>query len=421
MPASNSTAPAGVPPTLDRAAQLSDDEILGISTRAPSPRTTHTGRHGHAANVAAKHSVPAGRPAPQAVGPLDDMLNELMEETSAGDEVAAESGAGQPNGQDADDAEPGEAAAHSATAEELQAIFARHPDLERACKDELAYREAYATPEAAREMQKLFPTIEDARAAQQQLGELGRLDALFFANRPEAHAELAAAVYRLDPAAFASLARIMNGILSQSSRNNASASPLAKADAPAVFPSNERDLAEAPATPARGAQAPEAARAAQFSSFYEDANAIAVQNVVDSIEAQVERLLPEGVAPGARQRVVGEIYREVDARLQSNPALAAQVRQVFRNGRLDAAHQRAVVNLIVSRARQALPAAAKKVIAEWTTGVVAAHEQRRNRQRAAERRVDVTGPGHGASGGRRPLSPADIDYARLNDSQILDL
>jgi hypothetical protein len=146
-----------------------------------------------------------------------------------------------------------------------------------------------------------------------------------------------------------------------------------------------------------------------------------VQNVVDSIEVQVERLLPEGVAPGARQRVVGEIYREVDARLQSNPALAAQVRQVFRNGNLDAAHQRAVVNLIVSRARQALPAAAKKVIAEWTTGVVATHEVKRSRQRSAERRVDVTGPGHGGGSTRRPLSPADIDYARLNDSQILDL
>ncbi len=73
-------------------------------------------------------------------------------------------------------------------------IFEANPELRRAWQDANAYRETFATPEAA-------------RAATAQLADLDRMDALFFSRRPEDHAELARVVATLDPNAFASLAQ----------------------------------------------------------------------------------------------------------------------------------------------------------------------------------------------------------------------
>jgi len=155
--------------------------------------------------------------------------------------------------------------------------------------------------------------------------------------------------------------------------------------------------------------------------FFHAANAAAVQGVLDAIETQVERLLPEGISTSARQRVVGEIYRELDASLQSNRQLAQQMREAFRSGALDAAHQRAVVSLLTGRAKQALPGVAKRVLGEWTSTIVAANQDRRARQRSAERRVDIAGSSGAANDGRRSMTPRDLDYARLSDADILNL
>ena len=126
---------------------------------------------------------------------------------------------------------------------------------------------------------------------------------------------------------------------------------------------------------------------------------------MDAIETQVERLLPEGASKSARNRVVGEIYRELDATLGANRQLSQQVRDAFRSGALDANHQRAIVSLITGRARQALPGVAKRVMNEWTSTIVAANQDRRARQHAAERRVDIAGSSGGGEG-RRSMAPA---------------
>jgi hypothetical protein len=57
------------------------------------------------------------------------------------------------------------------------------------------------------------------------------------------------------------------------------------------------------------------------SDFFQATNAAAVHSVMDAIETQVERLLPEGISKSARNRVAGEIYRELDTTLQGNRAL----------------------------------------------------------------------------------------------------
>jgi hypothetical protein len=61
------------------------------------------------------------------------------------------------------------------------------------------------------------------------------------------------------------------------------------------------------------------------------------------------------------------------------------------------------------------------VLNEWTSTVIAASQDRRARQRAAESRVDIAGSGGAGNDGRRSLAPRDIDYARLSDSDILNM
>jgi hypothetical protein len=120
-------------------------------------------------------------------------------------------------------------------------------------------------------------------------------------------------------------------------------------------------------------------------------------------ESQVERLLPEGISKSARNRVVREISRELDSTLRT---LTQQMRDAFRSGALDADPHKAVVSQITGRARQALPAVAKRVLNEWTTTVVSANQQRRERQRTAEGRVDIGGAGGAGNEGRHSMGPA---------------
>ena len=119
--------------------------------------------------------------------------------------------------------------------------------------------------------------------------------------------------------------------------------------------------------------------------------------------------------------MVGGIYRELDRTLGENRQLAQQVRDALRAGALDGSHQRAIISLITGRARQALPNVAKKVMEEWTSTIMAADRGRRARQRAAEQRVDIVGSGGAARDGKGGKTPRDIDYARLSDSDILNL
>ncbi|MBZ9779922.1 hypothetical protein LB452_13445, partial [Psychroflexus sp. CAK8W] len=95
-------------------------------------------------------------------------------------------------------------------------------------------------------------------------------------------------------------------------------------------------------------------------------------------------LLPESISPGAKTRIVGEIYRDLDSTLRGNSQLGKQLRDAFAAAAKDGAnpggdarvHQQAIVALMTGRARQALPAIAKRVINEWTHSVVAGNRER---------------------------------------------
>jgi hypothetical protein len=257
------------------------------------------------------------------------------------------------------------------------------------------------------EYREIFATPAEAREARERVAEVSRLDELFFSRNPADHAELARAVAGMDREAFTSLARSMAEL---------AAKPAAAAEAGARVTANAPTETDAARPSERGADSGVAQR-----EFLQGANAAAVQSVVDEIETQVAKLLPEGIGKGSRTRLVGEIYRELDTALRGNRVLTQQLVQSARGGRFDADHQRAFVGLITARAKQSLPAVAKRVMNEWTSTVVTLNEERRARQRNAERRVDIAGTGGAGNGQRRATTSKDIDYGRMSDADILNL
>jgi len=338
QPATPANSPA-------RNSRLTDDEILGIV------------------------SDPAG-------------TNSAHQSSPAADQASGASGA------DGAAAEP----------DQFRAIFEANPSLRDAWRDAQTFREIFPDAQSAREIQKLFPTADDARAAGAQLADLAKLDTLFFSNQPESHAELAAAVYRLNPSAFRNLARMMQAISSDSANSDEPVRRVASADNDSTA-----DGRRGPRTDALPAMYPASnprvdSTAAAQAAFFHDTNAVAVNGVLDAIHSQVDRLLPDGTTDGARQRMVGEIYREVDAAMRSNHAFGQQLRQAFRAGNWSAENRQAIAGMVVARARQAVPGIAKKVINEWTTGIVAQSNARVERQRTAERRVDIAGGAPGGDG-----------------------
>ena len=272
---------------------------------------------------------------------------------------------------------------------EYREIFDARPELKRAWDDARAYREVFATP-------------EEAQAATKMVADLRAIDALFFSKRPEDKAELAQLAAKLDADAFDALAKAMSTLSADRQSSRATRGGARETETQA----------------AQSRNSDEAASARQ--DFLEAANADTVRGVLQAIEAQVERVLPENVSKGARARVVGEIYRELDKSLQTNPDFTKHVRSAVKAGNFDAAHQNAIVSLVVGRARQSLPSVAKRVLNEWTSTVLATNQDRRAKQRSAEGRVDIAGA-RGGKDAQRARSPRDIDYSRMSDADILNL
>jgi hypothetical protein len=421
--------------TVSRAA--TDDEILGLTTKVRR-------RDSRGVQTPAENSRGAGVLDQLELDFASDNRGRNGETTTRVSSSASETRKAAKNGDTEISNDPAGAAAEAITAAgiaepaHLKAALEANPELRAAWREARAYRETFATPEAA-------------RAATGMLADLNRMDALFFSRRPEDHAKLARAVADLDPDAFASLARAMTqvsqtagatfpAIAARSASTDRGTERSAAADyssslrfsaASSLFPAGSQPvttdvrhavpIAELSSSGPQQAVSASAAITPAQEQFFHSTNAAAVEGVVEAIEAQVERLLPEGISKSARNRVVGEIYRELDSTLRANRTLTQQMRDAFRSGGLDTSHQKAIVSLITGRARQALPGVAKRVLNEWTTTVVSANQQRRERQRTAERRVDIGGAGGAGNEGRHSMGPREINYARMSDADILNL
>lgn len=418
LPASGAHPRTSTPRRSLRAKGPSEDEILGLVTSIARPMGDGSDPDAQFLADGAKSDVAATS-------------------AGAGADAAATKGASAQN-------ENAKAPAAADSGELAQAIEA-HPELRDAV-------------EAAQQFRAVFPTPAAAQDAKAQLDEL---DAMFFSGTPADHAALAARIHELSPEAFRGLASAMKAHAAKmAGRNpeanapggaadtnvengNSGASSIERADeinTPAQPHANVREpgtLTDAFRTTATdqtqapisvSAQTSDSRRTAQL-AFYHSTNAAVVQKIVGAIESQVNQLLPESISPGAKTRIVGEIYRDLDSTLRGNSQLGKQLRDAFAAAAKDGAnpggdarvHQQAIVALMTGRARQALPAIAKRVINEWTHSVVAGNRERLARHESAAKRVDIAGGGASDGVNRKPMSPRDVDYKRLSDSDILNL
>ena len=319
---------------------------------------------------------------------------------------------------------------------DLAQILESHPELRDAV-------------ESAQQFRAIFPTPAAAQDAKTQLDEL---DAMFFSAAPADHAALAARIHELSPETFQGLANAMKehagkiGITNPSLGTTSASTATQEADGNATVTNPPQSAINAPESASAGpsetagaqkaaemrassaAQTSESSRAAQL-AFYHSTNAAVVQRIVGAIESHVNHLLPENISSGAKTRIVGEIYRDLDAALRGNQQLGKQLRDAFAAAAGDVTNphgsvrsrQQAIVTLITGRARQALPSIAKRVINERTHSVVAANRERRARHESAAKRVDIAGGGASDGVNRKPISPRDVDYKRLSDADILNL
>src|SRR5579862_4714748 len=195
-PLSNAAPAAPAPP------RATDDEILGIvSPRKNPPRDAQQLEFDFDAAFSSHDVIPSEASALSASGSAvpvrADAQSRNLSSNDRADSPAAHATIPEP--------------AH------LRATFDANPELRAAWRDASAYRESFATPDAARQATAL-------------LADVNHMDALFFSRRPEDHASLARAISNLDPAAFASLAQAMQSIAASSAHVSA-APPVALASA----------------------------------------------------------------------------------------------------------------------------------------------------------------------------------------------
>jgi hypothetical protein len=230
-------------------------EVLSMTATQTAVRESSTGSSGARRPEVSKLSNAARRP------PTDDEILGIGAEAADTPTVAnadsksgANAGAEHPVPDSARDA-----AGEAAEPESLRAAFDENPELREAWRDAQAYREAFATP-------------EEARAATELVADLNHMDALFFSKRPEDHTALAQAVAELDPVAFASLVKAMNGVGGEDKR----AEDPNRAGSPA-------QQTVRPVAPIESERQPATTTAAQ-EQFFHSTNAAAVQTVLDANE-----------------------------------------------------------------------------------------------------------------------------------------
>jgi hypothetical protein len=306
---------------------------------------------------------------------------------------------------------------------------------------------------------EIFPGgVETARAAAQSADQLAKLDAAYFSSDAGKQAELAAYLYSAEPRAFAAMvehaARVLAerdpaafAALYQTIQGGAAARAFAQGDvaapfrAPGVPAANDRQNA-AGLKPAATQPAQDPAqqiareradiahakteidrerqqlRVDKFEAFQRNANDAVVAQVRKSLDATLEKTLPINVSGAARERIGQSIFTEVHGALANDRGLAQQVASVIAQERYDDAAREQVSALVLARARAVMPEIARRIVGEWTSGVVASHRQRAEKQDAASRRVELTGAGGAESVPQRVPSPAEL--RRMSDQEILD-
>ncbi len=290
-----------------------------------------------------------------------------------------------------------------------------------------AYREAFATPAEARAVAELFPGgADEARQARGAAEELRAFDAAYLSGEPQAHAQLAAYLFNAQPRAFQMIlrqaARVLGErdpaawreFLASAGAGFNSAAPKGAATQDPEHVALERERADI-------AHERSELRASQYSALRGAVNNAVAGDVRGEITRVLRTALGADISEGARSRIADDIFSEIHSTLSADYTLTRQVGAVLETSRFNDGTRQQVAQLIAARAKALLPSVAKRVVADWTTSVLALARRKTEKQDAAARRVDIVGGGGFPDSSRRGLAPRDIDYRRTSDEDILSL
>ena len=272
----------------------------------------------------------------------------------------------------------------------------------------------------------------EARQWREAAKDVATLDAAYFSGDAGARSGLAARLYQSDPAAFREM-------LAESARMLASRDPQALAElARQLGVSEEQTPGTATKSLGQAARTAEPGVATQnqmspdnrgtpafpaeaYRAFESATNEDVTRSTREAIERTLGSTLPEGIGEGARRRIGDDIFQELHATLSGDRELSRQVGDILRGWHFDGATKQQIVSLISSRARAAMPEVSRRVVAEWTSSVLASDRARAARVDAAASRRDITGGRLPAAVPANALTPRRVDYSRMSDEQILDL
>jgi hypothetical protein len=274
---------------------------------------------------------------------------------------------------------------------------------------------------------------------------LEQLDAAYYSPEPAARAQFAQTLFASDPAAFRAMfneaARLLGVPVGQAflpaqspgpeeeRRAEASSAPTtAKTNRPPAPDANgatQNDFTTANGSPhvAPGlSPASPTFPAQQYRAFEAATNDALSREVRGAIGSTLDQVLPGGTSAGAARRIADDIYTDIGKQLAADVQLSSQIGEVLRGWQFGSGEQQQVSTLLTARARQLLPSAARKVIGEWSTNVLATARTRAARSEASASRVDVGNAASRPAASSEParaLKPKEIDYARTSDDDIL--
>ena len=302
----------------------------------------------------------------------------------------------------------------------------------RSSVPEKAGANAQGEPAWLKQLEAQPAAAAEARQWREAAKDVATLDAAYFSGDAGARSGLAARLYQSDPAAFREM-------LAQSARMLASRDPQALAElARQLGVSEEQTPGTATKSLGQAARSAEPGVATQnqmspdnlgtaafpaeaYRAFESATNEDVARSTREAIERTLGSTLPEGIGEGARRRIGDDIFQELHATLSGDRELSRQVGDILRGWHFDGATKQQIVSLISSRARAAMPEVSRRVVAEWTSSVLASDRARAARVDAAASRRDITGGRLPAAVPANALTPRRVDYSRMSDEQILDL
>jgi len=294
---------------------------------------------------------------------------------------------------------------------------------------------------------------ESAQQSRAQAAQLASLDRAYFGapgaaptQLAESREALAQQLLREDPAAFREMLAAGLRALEKS------AEPQSHGQNEGVIPNrdarsaSQQGIALSPATAPASSAAHESrvtnheSLLAHYVAFERAANDDLDRAVRPEIARVLERALPAGNNEPARatqERLSGLVRTEIETALRQDRALGEQVAQLLRSRTFDDGTRAQVVRLIAARATSLVPAASRRVLAEWTQSALAAHRARRSltgatgaaREASSSPATAVSPtssaakprPAQTATLGTTHTASRRINYRALSDEEILDL